>query len=237
MKGGFLMKKLLAMALVLVLVLCSGVTAACAQTAGLNKFVGYWEVQNIALGGYTVGANYLGFEMHASIHEDGVCIFLLDNEMVAGYINGAAGNYYLDDGYDIIPLSFDSQGRIHVDLTNGGSTKLDVRMRKATPERLTSSQNAYVGSWKLTSAEILGIEVDAEDVGEVAMTVYEDGFATLVANENILPFRLGMYAGSPCFLDNEGEIVTLTMDANGVMSFSVSYEGSQMTFNMERSLY
>lgn len=224
-------------AIILAIVLCAGLTVASAQTAGLNKFNGYWEVQNVAVGGYTVGANYLGFDLHASIHEDGICILLLDNEMVAGYINGYSGNYYLYDGYDIIPLSYDSQGRIHVDLSDGGSTKIDVRMRKATPERLNASQSALVGSWRLRSAEIWGIEIAPEDLGEISMKVYDDGFVTMLNDGNILPFRLAMYAGSPCFVDCYGANVPLTMDASGGLSFTVTDESTSITFHMERSLY
>lgn len=176
------MKKVVSM--MLLAVMCIGLLAGSAHADGLSDFVGYWEVQNVALGGYTVGANYLGFEMTAVVHSDGIFILIMDADMVADYINGYGGNYYLGEGADRIDLSFDNQGRMHVSWLLEDSTKLDIRMRKGKAEKVSARLSDYVGEWKLTAA-------DTEEYGDFSMTVYNDGFAMLIAEDGILPLRLG----------------------------------------------
>ncbi|MBR3763972.1 MAG: hypothetical protein IKK57_05405 [Clostridia bacterium] len=228
------MKKLLAM--VLVVAMCIAMTTVGAQASGINKLVGYWEVQNVAVGGYTVGANYLGFEMHAVIHEDGICILVLDDEMMAGHIRSYGGNYYLEDSDESIPMSYDSQGRIHIDLTNGGSTKLDVRMRKATPERLPYSLNSYVGNYTLKGATLDGVKVNVAELGNIRMTIYEDGYAALTSDNAVIPLRLIMVGSSVYFVDADGWYVTLEKSGN-TLKFTLSSGGTRLGFVMERSLY
>lgn len=228
------MKRFLAM--VLAVVMCIAMTTVCAQAAKSNQFVGYWEVQNVAVGGYTVGASYLGFDLHASVHDDGVCILIMDDQMNAGYISGYAGNYYLEDGTDFIPLSYDSQGRMHIDLSSGG-TKVDVRMRKAYPEPLSSRLTTYVGKWTVKSANVGGITLDGETLSGLSVTFYDDGFGVLVMDDAMMAIRLAMFGGNPCIVDGTGDVMVLKMDANGVMSFTMNGSDTSMTFYMQRSLY
>ena len=228
------MKRFLAM--VMVVAMCIAMTTVGAQASSINKLVGYWEVQNVAVGGYTVGANYLGFEMHAVIHDDGICILVLDDEMMAGHIKGYGGNYYLEDSDESIPLSYDSQGRIHIDLTNGGSTKLDVRMRKATPERLPYSLSTYVGNYTLTGATLDGVKVNVSQLGNIKMTIYDDGYAALTSDTAVIPLRLITLGSSVYFVDADGQYVTLEKSGN-TLKFTLYSNGTRLGFVMERSLY
>lgn len=224
------MKKLFAM--VLSLILCISLFPCGAQALDLKQFVGYWEVQNIAIGGYTVGANYLGFDLHAIVHDDGICILTLDDEMVAGYINGYSGNYYLEDSYEVYPLTFDSQGRIHLDLSNGSSTKIDVRLRKATAERLGYNLTSYVGNYEVVSASLDGITLSSA-LWDMKMTVYEDGFATIVIDDMVAPLRLATQGGTVYFMDEDGKYVNLTVEGN-TLSFTLEGDSSSFQFVVQK---
>ncbi|MBQ4579130.1 MAG: hypothetical protein IJA83_00575 [Clostridia bacterium] len=221
------MKKLVT--LILTLVLCAGLLLGTAHADSMSDFVGYWEVQNVAIGSYTVGANYLGFEMTAVVHNDGIFILISDEVMEAGYINGFGSNFYLNEGADRINLSTDSQGRMHLSYTDDDGDEIDIRMRKGKLERVNSRMNAYVGEWEMTSA-------DEAIYGDTTMTLYNDGFGTIVMEQGIMAVRLGMQGGKVCLVDNEGLIMPITNEADGSISFTVVFtnEGYDETYHFKR---
>ena len=77
------MKKLLSM--VLLTVLCIGLCVGTAHADILSQLVGYWEVQNIGLGGYAFGPKHVGVdEMTAVVEEDVVarCADICDGQEI-----------------------------------------------------------------------------------------------------------------------------------------------------------
>lgn len=219
------MKKVLSM--VLLTVMCIGLCVGTAHADWLSPFIGYWEVQNVALGGRTYGANYVGINMTAAVHRDGIMILTLDNDMIASYINGYGNNYYLYDGEDTIPVYVDSQGRLHLEIPSDDVT-LDVRMRQASPTRVSGTASSYVGDWKLTGE-------DEASYGEITMSLYNDGFGVIVTEGSLMAVRIGMQAGKFCLIDNEGLIMTVKNN-NGVISFTILFsDGTQETLHMQRA--
>lgn len=220
------MKKFLSM--VLLTVMCITMLMGSAQADWLSDFIGYWEVQNVAVGGYTVGGNYLGFEMTAVVHKDGVFILTMDNEMLAGYISGYGDKYYIDDGTGVLDLTFDTQGRMHVTF-NGEEPKIDVRMRKAKANRVSGRMANYVGDWKLLDEEV-------DLYGETTMSLYNDGFGVVTMKDGLMAVRLGMQGGKVCIVDNEGKMMPVTHESDDVIVFTIvnTEEDYEMTLRMER---
>lgn len=219
------MKKILAM--VLLTVMCIGLCVGTAQADWLSQFIGYWEVQNMAIGGRTYGANYLGFKMTAAVHWDGIMIVTLDEEMMASYINGYGNKYYLNEGDDTVNLYLDSQGRMHLEFPDEDTT-LDVRMRKVTASKVSTTMSKYVGEWELTAQ-------DAKEYGEVTMSLYNDGFGVIVTENGLLAVRMSQQGGKFCLVDNEGLIMSVK-DNNGVISFTIEYsDGTSSLLHMTRT--
>lgn len=221
------MKKLLT--LVLMTVVCMGLLMCTAQ-ADWSDFVGFWNMQNVAVDGYTIGGTQLDFTVKAAVHSDGVFILIIDNEMSAGYINGFGGNYYIGEGEDAINLSSDSQGRMHLTFYNDDGSKLDYRMRRTTAERVNSRFSSYLGDWQTTAAS-------TAQNGEYTMTLYNDGFGVIHSTEGMMAVRMGTQAGRFALVDNEGLMMPVTTDAQGNISFTIIYtdSGYQATVTMERA--
>lgn len=221
------MKRLLAM--VLVAMLGIGLFTGSAL-ADWYDFIGYWEVQNVAVDGYTVGGNYLDFALNLVGHNDGILIMCVDEEMGAYYIDGYGGNYYIDDGEDRITLTTDNQGRIHMGLKSSDGSNLDYRMRSATSPRLTARLSSYVGEWKATAA-------CAAEYGDVTMTLYNDGFGVLETLDGLLAVRMSTQAGRFALVDNEGLVMNVSEDSQGRISFTIVFTNTsyQMKLTMERA--
>ena len=104
----------------------------------------------------------------------------------------------------------------------------DVRMRQASPTRVSGTASSYVGDWKLTSE-------DEASYGEITMSLYNDGFGVIVTEGGLMAVRLGMQAGKFCLIDNEGLIMTVKNN-NGVISFTILFsDGTQETLHMQRA--
>ncbi len=220
------MKKTLAM--LLSVILCYSVFMSCAQADSPSNFIGYWEVQNVGIGGRTYGADYLGVKMTAVVHNDGILIVFEDNEMTADYINGYGNNYYVGDGDSTVDLTYDSQGRIHLSQEVDGYL-VDIRMRRTTAPRIDSRMRPYVGDWKLTAQ-------DAAVYGDLTMTLYNDGFGVIVGEDVLLAVRMGMQAGKFCLVDNEGLIMPITQGTDGSIAFTIvnTNTAAETTLHMER---
>lgn len=221
------MKKLLSM--VLLAVMCIGLLM-CSAHADWYDFVGYWEVQNVAVDGYTVGGNYLDFSLNVVVHNDGILLMCIDEEIAAYYIDGYGSNYYIDDGEDRISLTMDNQGRLHMGLKSTDGSKLDYRMRRASTPRLTPRLSSYVGDWKATASCVA-------EYGDVTMTLYNDGFGVMNTPDGLLAVRMSTQAGRFALVDNEGLVMSVTENAQGQISFTVVYTNTsyRMNLTMERS--
>ena len=116
---------------------------------------------------------------------------------------------------------------LHLEISSDDAT-LDVRMRQASPTRVSGTASSYVGDWKLTSE-------DEASYGEITMSLYNDGFGVIVTEGGLMAVRLGMQAGKFCLIDNEGLIMTVKNN-NGVISFTILFsDGTQETLHMQRA--
>lgn len=221
------MKKLLA--IILLAAMCIGVSVGNAQGTWLDQFIGYWELQNVALGSYTFGADYVDLDMTAVVHEDGIFFLVEGDRLFAEYINGYSRSYFLGEGEFRLDLSVDSQGRIHMTDYDEYGEAFDYRFRKAEAPVVESPMADYVGSWCLTKA-------DEALYGELPMTIYEDGLGMLMSVGGPIGLRLGMYNGKVALVDNEGGFMPITHEADGSISFTMKYEdGAEDTFHMVRA--
>ena len=225
------MKKLLSM--VLLTVLCIGLCVGTAHADILSQLVGYWEVQNIGLGGYAFGPKHVGVdEMTAVVEEDGVCIITLNGERVAGYVTTYGSSFSLVNGEESLNMSYDSNGRLHIELpTSDSDFPLDVRMRRTKdPERADSSRPAdYLGTWELvqmekTEREDAEVPEDGEEKEipeEMTMILYEDGYGVLEIGDELYALHSGMRGTKFCLVDPYGEMISVTSEEDGIISFTL----------------
>lgn len=208
--------------------ICLGLLCGTAHADALDRFTGHWEIQNVALGGYTVGAKSAGLDMTAVFESDGLCILNVNGAIGAGYISGFGSDYYLEDGESAIRLSFDTQGRLHVHIpTDDEDIPLDVRMRRATAPEISSRLSAYQGEWTLLSD-------DAEVYGDVTMRLYADGYGVLFKADDLYALRLGTRAGKPALIDDTGDVMAITEEGDGVISFTISIDDEACTLHMRK---
>ncbi len=208
------MKRLIA--LLLLVILCVSMLCTGASAERMSDFVGYWEIQNVAVDGYTMGASHVGIDqMAAVVHDDGIMLLLNNNEMAAYYINGSPNNYYIYDSGMIVELSIDNQGRLHYTMNDEG-TVFDFRLRRARLDRINSRLSSYVGDWEVIAA-------DAKKYGNVTMKLYNDGYGVIIFDDFLVGVRLCMNNGKACLMDDEGLIMNIKNNNNGTISFSINF--------------
>lgn len=228
------MKKILSM--VLLSVLCIGLCAGTAHADMLSQLIGFWEVQNIGLGGYAFGPSHVGVdEMTAVVEEDGVCIITMNGERMAGYLTTFGSSLSLVNGDFSLNMSYDSQGRLHIEFpTSDANFPLDVRMRKGEdPDRVDSSRLVkYLGTWELVrmektereDAEADKTDEEAEEreiPEEMTMILYPDGYGVLMLDDELVALHTGLRGTKFCLIDEYGQMISVTEDEDGTISFTL----------------
>lgn len=221
------MKKFLTM--ILLAAMCLGLMMGSAQAGyWLEEYIGYYELQNVAIGSFTLGPSDVGFDMSAVVHEDGVIIITMDQDLIAEYIDGYASRRFIGDAEARLDLFLDDQGRLHI-RDGKDYDAIDYRLRRAEIADVEAPMATYVGDWRVTAD-------DAKKYGDVTMTIFKDGYGIIYSGTGPIPVCLGMKDGEVCLVSETGVFMPLTQEANGAISFTLEQaDGTQETLHVKRA--
>ena len=224
------MKKL--MATLLALVLCLGLCTANGEEKVDPAYVGAWDIYSVTLFGFTLMKEDLDWSMNILIYGNGDC-FMLQDELVAGTKVFKSGSTYMMQGNGVsYPMVLDENGYLCMKMTMDGTT-MDVVMTK-TEMVVSPSETvrAIAGQWKMKYMDLWGVQLTEEDLGEVRMTIYESGYATLGLDGELSSFRMAEKEGVVYLMDNE-DAFALELTEEGLVTFELESEGIAIKFVME----
>lgn len=228
------MKKLLS--LMLALVLCMGCCAAFAETAAARAdFVGYWELESMSLFGISLDKAELDYTVVVNIHEDDTMLLAMDDTFAVTSVTYADGVCTAAMGEEApMPLSIDAEGRLNMTMTVE-DISMDLKLARSTVPALDAAFAPYIGEWNLDHVSLMGMTLTAEDMGQIDLIAYEDGYGALVMEGEIMAFQLQNAGGVVSMYDTEAMTYPMTINENGQLCFTIAAEGISMDIVMNRT--
>lgn len=223
------MKKLLS--LVLALAMCLG-CCVMAQAAVETDYVGCWELESMTMFGViTLTREELDYTVIVNIHEDDTMLLEMDDTFAIAKVNYADGMAYMVAGEDAMPLTIDAEGKLNMTLTVE-EISMDMKMARREAPAADAAYAAYLGEWNLDHVSLFGLTMTAEDMGQIDLIAYDDGYGVIIMEGELMSFKLVGEEGVVKMLDSEGLLYPLTVTEEGQLSFDLTAEGLTMTIVM-----
>lgn len=223
------MKKLLS--LVLALAMCLG-CCVMAQAAVETDYVGCWELESMTMFGViTLTREELDYTVIVNIHEDDTMLLEMDDTFAIAKVNYADGMAYMVAGEDTMPLTIDEEGKLNMTLTVD-EISMDMKMARREAPVADAAFAAYLGEWNLDHVSLFGLTMTAEEMGQIDLVAYNDGYGVIVMEGELMSFKLVSEEGVVKMLDSEGLLYPLTVTEEGQLSFDLTAEGLTMTIVM-----
>lgn len=223
------MKKLLS--LVLALAMCLG-CCAMAQAAVETDYVGCWELESMTMFGVlTMSREELDYTVIVNIHEDETMLLEMDDTFAIAKVNYADGMAYMVAGEDAMPLTIDAEGKLNMTLTVE-EISMDLKMARRAAPAADAAYVAYLGEWNLDHVSLFGLTMGPEDMGQIDLIAYSDGYGVISMEGELMSFKLVSDEGLVKMLDSEGMLYPLTINEQGQLSFDLTAEGLTMTIVM-----
>lgn len=225
------MKKLLMT--LLALVLCLGCCAASAQSGIPDEYMGYWDLTSMNFMGIEMSDEALGEGGFALIHTDGMLIFSIDGEQVfTAPLQYKDGVCVMDTLEGELPVAIDDAGLLSFAMeADGMSIKLGYT-RGAVPE-LDARIVPFVGEWRMAYAEIMGITMTEEELGECTAVIYENGYGSIALDGDFMVFAVKADENGVSWVDDQGQADPMLINEKGQVCFSLDVDGIPLTLVMD----
>lgn len=187
------------MLLAVLMLACSMPAPARAQS--WDAYMGFWELQSIAILGMTMEAEQLSYHFTCYFHEDDMVTWVLDDEYMIAPVTWESGACVIRSTTGPIAVTMDGQGCLCMTLESGRMT-MDMRLRRGTPPVPAAEAAPMVGTWAITSAEYRGVLLAGDTLEGSALTVYPDQYGVMTLMGDQRSIRLDVRGGELMLIDD-----------------------------------
>lgn len=212
-----------------------------------NPFIGQWQGVNVSLMGMefdleAAGLGDISLRIEQDMAyivmggEDGSCPTLYEGDTCV-FTNGTESIVCtIEDGYMYMTLDVDGAAvRVKMERVGGEAAPAESAEAEETTETVqTAAASSFDGAWIVQGYELMGLELDAADVGMSITLVIQGDQAEMDVDGEVLHCLVSVN-GSACTLyDDSDDTIECVLTEEGVLLMDMESDGVSLTVKMVR---